>query len=90
MITKVKVASSEFKQAESGGYVDGEVRKQEILFVYIELGEERPYRGNNKDDPSTRYRYFLGCQVRYATTPQKREKGDFELILRCQAVVIYC
>lgn len=43
MVLRIKTIREEFEAAEDSGYVYGEIRRQKIFFVYVELGIEEEY-----------------------------------------------
>lgn len=80
------VNKREFEQACSNGEVYGQFRE---LYVYIELGEEREYRENPKDDPSTEYRLFRGCYIEYSQTQPQSEEGIYQFSENNVDVILY-
>lgn len=95
---KVKVSRSEFTEATSNGYVDGEtVEYYEVngklqpgkLYVYVALGIEREYIPKANDNSKTEYRCFMNCTICYAMTEQDSNEGIFEMEIPRQTVIIY-
>lgn len=78
MILRVKaVNSNEFSAACSDGGVYGRLRGRSDLYVYADLGQEKEYIPNPKDDPKTEYRMFTDCDAYFADTEQQLRDGDF-------------
>ena len=95
---KVKVSRSEFAQARSNGYVDGEIieyfevngkLQPGTLYVYVDLGKEKEYIPKANDNLITERRCFVNCTVCYAMTEQDRNEGIFETEVPRQTVIIY-
>jgi hypothetical protein len=96
---KVKVSRSEFAEAISNGYIDGEITEyyevngrlqQGTLYVYVELGREREYIPKANENLKTERRCFVNCTICYAISEQDRDEGNFETELPHQTVIIYC
>lgn len=95
---EVKVSRSEFSEAISNGYVDGEMIKYyEVngklqlgkLYVYVELGKEREYTSKANENINAERRCFVNCTICYAMSEQDRDEGKFEAELPHQTVIIY-
>lgn len=62
--TNITITKKESKYAKSNGEVCGVIKKLGMsIYVYVELGRERPYHSNANDDPNTEYKFFTGCDV---------------------------
>ncbi len=85
---RIKVTARDFEASESYGWVDGRWRS---LYVYVELGQERPYLPEPKDDPKTDYKIFTGCSAYFADNQEKLDNGDYDSDeLPDLTVIIYC
>ena len=87
---RVKVSRTEFSFAVSGGYVDGLYQGKEGIFAYVELGQEKEYRQNPKDDANTDYKFFLNCNVYLSTSKADSDKGISVIEHLDVSVIIYC
>jgi hypothetical protein len=89
MVLRLKVSSLEFEAAESNGAVFGELRGQRGIYAYAELGQEKDYVEKPSDNPNTRYRFFLNCDVFFAKTQAQMDAGEYETDILNIMVVIY-
>lgn len=90
MVLRVKVSREDFANAETDGWVDGQVQGRSGFWVYVELGKEVEYTPQPKDDPKTEYRRFLKCDVFYATSQEMLEDGKWQASDNNVTVIIYC
>lgn len=90
MPLRIKVSSLEFQAACSRGCVYGQFRGQPDIYVYAELGQEKPYVSKLSDDPKTSYRLFLNCDAFFAKTEEQLDAHDFETEIFNSTVIIYC
>ena len=87
----IKVTSYDFENyAVSKGWIDGQISGKRGIYVYVELGLEKEYEPRPIDDPKTKYKYFSGCNVLYATSSENLEKEVFEAEEQNVTVIIYC
>jgi hypothetical protein len=89
MALRLKVSSLEFEAAETNGAVFGELRGQRGMFVYADLGQEKDYIEKPSDNPNTRYRLFLNCDVFVAKTQAQMDACEYETSILDVTVVIY-
>lgn len=90
MSLRVKVSHEDFNEAESNGWVDGQVQGKSGVWVYVELGIEVDYLPQTNDNPKTDYRCFRMCDVFYATTQEMLENEEWLLTDSNVTVIIYC
>ena len=90
MAIRIKVTPIEFDSAESNGYTYGNVRGNQTLCAYVDLGQERPYVERPSDDPNTRYRLFLNCDAYFAETETQVDEEDFKTSALDVTVILYC
>lgn len=86
--------TDEFSSAQSNGYVYGTYsryvdQRLEIIYVYIDLGKEIPYRDRPGDDPKTKYREFTNCTVRAARVSEQLDAGKYLFVQPEITVVVY-
>ena len=89
MALRVKVSSLEFEAAESNGAVFGELRSRRGIFVYADLGSEKEYIEQASDNPNTRYRLFLNCDVFVAKTQAQMDACEYETSILNITLIIY-
>lgn len=90
MVLRVKVAREDFLEAETNGWIDGQLDGKSGIWVYVELGQEVEYIPQDKDNPKTDYRLFMRCDVFYATSQKMLEDEEWLLSDKNIAVIIYC
>lgn len=90
MKTSIKTIRAEFEAAHSNGYVYGQIVRQEVFPVYVELGSEREYIPSPNDDPMTEYRFFTNCTIYAAETEEQLDRGQYVATMSGVSVVIYC
>jgi hypothetical protein len=90
----VKADRAEFDQAEAGGEVYGELRNLRISGVspqvYIELGRERPYVQNDKDDPNAEYKFFVNCYIEVYASQKSMNDGNYLATENGVNIILYC
>jgi hypothetical protein len=87
---RVKTIRAEFEAARSSGYVYGQIVRQTVFPVYIELGKEREYTASPNDNPNTEYRFFAKCSVYVAETEDQLDRENYLATSLGVDVVIYC
>lgn len=90
MTSKIRTIRAEFEAARSNGYVYGQIIRQDVFPVYVELGSEREYIPSPNDDPMTEYRFFTNCTIYAAETEDQLDRGQYIAIMPSVSVVIYC
>jgi hypothetical protein len=91
MALKVKVTHEDFDLSTPfDSWVDGLVKGQTGLWVYVELGEEQEYIPRPKDNPKTDFRLFTGCDVYYGDSQEQLEAGNYKAEEHDVTVIIYC
>lgn len=68
----INITKEESQYAISDGEVYGVIKLAggNRVYVYVELGQERPYNRKSNDDINTEYKFFSGCTIFYAKTEE--------------------
>ncbi len=89
MAIRIKVTRIEFNSANDGGYVYGKFVSRPSLSVYVNLGIEKPYTPNSKDDPNTECRLFVNCDIYFSLTDQAVDDEIYISKKFAEVVIIY-
>jgi hypothetical protein len=80
-LIRVKVEGIEFAAARDYECVYGRDLakrfKGSAYSVYVELGEEKEYIYKEYEDQSSKRKFFKKCNIFYAESDEKADKGEF-------------
>jgi hypothetical protein len=89
MAYRIKVPKIEFYSANNNGYVYGKFIARPSLFVYADLGTEKPYTPNPKDDPNAEYRLFVNCDLYFAISDESLDDEIYVSKKFGEVLIIY-